>query len=175
MPQTVYDLALGEDFGDDDVGDDDFGDDDFGEDADFGADPRSQRNRRRGRRGKRGAAFRVPQPDVQTQIMPFPRTSVNAATQATITAFPQRPFQTKRFAWASTTAGYFTVEELKIGQDSMFVQAGSAEAEIFSQTGVGVALKGFIARPGVTISLVCTNQDTSARVVGASIIGEAVV
>lgn len=162
MGQGIYDLSLGDDFeGDDEMQ----GDDDFGDDPEFSGTPR--RRRKRQRPAGNG--------DLQTQIMPFPRTDVLTLTQATITAFPQRPFQTKRFAWASTTAAYFTVEELKIGQDSMFVQAGSAEAEIFSQTGVGVALKGFIARPGVTISLVCTNRSLATRAVGASIIGEALV
>lgn len=162
-----YDLALGDDFGADDLGDD-MGADDLGDDE-MGAD------RRGGKRRNKGWRNQPLQPDKQTQVMPFPRTSVAAATQAAITAFPQRPFQTKRLAWASTTAPNFTIEELKIGQDSMFVQAGSVEAEIFSQTGVGVALRGFIARPGVTITLVTTNQDAAAHAVGACIIGEAIV
>ena len=162
MGQGFYDLSLGDDF----EGDEMEGDSEFEGDTEFSGTPRGRRRKKQRPAGNG---------DLQTQIMPFPRTDVATLTQATITAFPQRPFQTKRFAWASSTAAYFTIEELKIGQDSMFVQAGSAEAEVFSQTGVGVALKGFIARPGVTISLVCTNRHTATHAVGASIIGEALV
>lgn len=181
-----YGVIEGDDFGDDlgdDLGDD-FGDDMGADEALVLGGPRAPRNgaRRpgRGRGRQQRSSWREMQPGHQTQALPFPSgpggtTTVAANTQATLTARPQRPFQTERFVFASTVSPFFTVEELKIGQDSMFVQSGSIPAEVFSQTGVGVSLHGFIAKPGIDITLICTNQDGTAHPASAAIIGAALV
>lgn len=120
------------------------------------------------------------QPSEQTQVLPFPRgeaggANVPAATTATVFARPQRPFQTQRFVWASTTSPFFAINQLTIGQENMFVQAGVVPAEVFSQTGVHVALSGYIAYPGIDITLQVQNTDVAAHPIEASIIGAALV
>jgi len=120
------------------------------------------------------------QPTEQTQVLPFPKgeggsTSVAPGVLATVSARPQRPFQTQRFAWPSTTSGFFDINLFVIGQENMMVAAGAVSAETFAQTGVGVALSGYIAYPGIDITLQVTNTDTLAHPVQASIIGSALV
>lgn len=166
-----YDLSLGDDYGDDsgdDSGDDGAGDDSGWDDASMVVSGRRGGRRRGGNRGSSN-------PSGQTQVLPFPRTVFTTGQQQTVQQFPQRPFQTRRLVMGSTIAPFFSIEELKIGQDSMFVQAGSVDFEIFSQTGNGVSLLGFIARPGVTITLTLTNRDSSTRTMSAGIIGTALV
>lgn len=120
------------------------------------------------------------QPTEQTQVLPFPKgeggaSTVLAGAVATVSSRPQRPFQTQRFAWPSTTSGFFDINLFVIGQENMMVAAGAVSAETFAQTGVGVALSGYIAYPGIDITLQVTNTDTLAHPVQASIIGSALV
>ena len=164
----MYDLSVG----DDDMGDDDMGDDDMGDDIVVGGG----RKRRKGG-GKKIKLNRI-QPVDQTQVCSFPQgangtLTVAAGVSATLTARPQRPFQTERFALPSTLSGFFAINDLVIGRDSMFVNSEAAHGDIFSQTGVGVALHGYIARPGIDITLTVTNIDTSDHPFYGSIIGPA--
>lgn len=171
----------------DDVGDDDMGDDDL----ELGGPARrpnklqkavqqAKLSRLRKRQALMGKAMQHLQPSEQTQVLPFPRaegggTSVLAGATATVFARPQRPFQTQRFVWSSAVAPFFLVNQLTIGQENMFVQAGVVPAEVFSQTGVGVSLKGYIAYPGIDVTLQVENTDTVAHPILASIIGAALV
>lgn len=118
------------------------------------------------------------QPTNQTQVCSFPQGAngtlfVAAGATAILTARPQRPFQTERFVLPSTLSGFFAINDLVIGRDSMFVNSEAAHGDIFSQTGVGVALLGYIARPGIDITLTVTNIDTNDHPFYASIIGPA--
>jgi len=163
---------LGDD-DDDEMGDDllslsgdDLGDDD--DDVILGGPKRKKKKPKR--------RMKYFQPENQTQVLPFPRgeagaVTVAAATLATVFARPQRTFQTQRFAWGSTTSPFFSINQLSIGQETMFVQAGVVPAEIFSQTGVGVTLRGYIARAGIDITLQVTNNHTDPHPIEASIIG----
>lgn len=161
-----YDFLLGEDDGDWSLGDDD--------DLYIGG-PKPKR------RGRAKARVRRIQPGSQTQVMNFPRgaagaTSVAAAATVVLTARPQRPFQTERFVVSSAISAFFAIGDLVIGRDSMFVNSEFAAAEVFSQTGVGVSLRGFIARPGIDISLTVLNLDAgAAHPFFGSIVGPALV
>jgi hypothetical protein len=120
------------------------------------------------------------QPQEQTQILPFPKAegggaAVPAGVINTVAARPQRPFQTQRFVWPSTTSAFFTILQFTIGQENMFVQAGEASAEIFAQTGVQVGLEGYVAWPGIDITLQVLNEDSLPHPVRASIIGASLV
>lgn len=161
----MYDLALGDDFGDD-LGDD-FGDDigvDYFAGDDFGDDMTAIL----GGKGKRKKKLRL-----QMQVMPFPRTVVATTVTTTVTAFPQRRFRVERFVFAGSVAASFTIEELKVGQETMLVNTGSIPAELFSQLGVGVRLSGFIARPGITCTLTVTNISGGNATISAAVIGTA--
>lgn len=159
---------------DEELGDDDLGldGDDLGDDLFLGGPP-AKPKQPRGRKIRRVKHF---QPGHQTQVLPFPRgeagaTTVAAGALATVFARPQRTFQTQRFTWASTTSPFFSINQLTVGVDNMFVQAGVIPAEIFSQTGVSVSLRGYIARPGIDITMQCTNNAATAKPIEASIIG----
>jgi hypothetical protein len=120
------------------------------------------------------------QPTEQTQILPFPKgeggsATVLAGALATVSARPQRPFQTQRFVWPSTSSGFFDVILFTVGQENMMVQAGSVSAEIFAQTGVGVGLSGYIAYPGIEITLQVQNTDTLPHPIQAAIVGSSLV
>lgn len=171
----MYDLAVGDDMGDD------FGDDlgdDMGDDALVVGGASAGHRRRGGRGGKKGLAVKRIQPTNQTQVCSFPQGPsgtlvVTAGSTATLTARPQRPFQTERFVLPSTLSGFFAINDLVIGRDSMFVNSEASHGDIFSQTGVGVALLGYIARPGIDITLTVTNIDTVDHPFYGSIIGPA--
>jgi hypothetical protein len=162
----MYDLSVG----DDDMGDDDMGDDDMGDDIVVGGG--------RKKHGRKKLKVNRIQPVNQTQVCNFPQGPsgtlfVAAGSTGILTARPQRPFQTERFALPSTLSPFFAINDLVIGRDSMFVNSEAAHGDIFSQTGVGVALLGFIARPGIDITLTVTNIDTEDHPFYASIIGPA--
>lgn len=188
------DLSIGGDSDlwdlDDDMGDDDMGDDELdlgGPSRHRGGSSKLKRavnaaklSRLRKRQALMGKAMQHLQPSEQTQVLPFPRaegggTVVTAGATATVFARPQRPFQTQRFVWSSAIAPFFLVNQLTIGQENMFVQAGVVPAEVFSQTGVGVSLKGYIAYPGIDVTLQVENTDTADHPILASIIGAALV
>lgn len=173
----MYDLAVGDDLGDDLDGDDlMLGDDLDGDDLVLGGRRRAARSG-----GRQKVKLARIQPTNQTQILSFPQGAAGASTVAasatvTLSARPQRVFQTERFVIPSTVSPYFAIVDLVIGRDSMFVNSEAAAAEVFSQTGVGVSLRGFIARPGIDVTLTVTNLDTvNARAFYGSIIGPALV
>ena len=130
--------------------------------------------------GRKKVRLQRIQPVGQTQVCSFAQgpngaTSFAAAQTGTLSARPQRVFQTERLVIPSTVSPYFVIRDLVIGRDSMFVNSEAAAAEVFSQTGVGVSIKGFIARPGIDININLTNIDGAARAFYGSIIGPALV
>jgi hypothetical protein len=174
----MYDLAVGDDLDFDD-------DDEMGEDVDFGDDEDATLivggSRKRPKKAKRKIHVQRLQPVKQTQILNFPQgpngaTSFAASESGVMTARPQRVFQTKRFVISSAVAPFFAIGDLLIGRDSMLVNSEYASAEVFSQTGVGVSLEGFIARPGIDITLNAINLDSlAAHAFYGTIIGPALV
>lgn len=167
------DISLGDD--DDDVGDgaELIGDD--GDDALFIGGPRPKRGK-----GKTKVRVARIQPQSQQQPVNFPQgpngaTTVTASTTAILTARPQRVVQVGRFVVPSFLALFFAIGDLVVGRDSMFGNAEFASAEIFAQNGYGVALKGFIARPGIDITLTVKNLDTNDHPFYGSLIGPALV
>lgn len=120
-------------------------------------------------------ARRQPQ-GAQEQVLPFPATNVLASATATILAFPQRMFRTERFVVSSQIAEFFTINDLRIGRDSMMVAVGQAPAQGFAEVGVGVRLRGYTANLGNTIGLDVTNIDAAAaHIFYAMIVGTTVL
>lgn len=178
------DLWAGDDFGDDDD-DDDYADDMEG-DVYAGkalarrAPARPPVRRQGGRAVRVRSKFTAIQPSHQTQILPFPSgpggaATVAALTQSALQTRPQRPFQCQRFAWPSTSSAFFSMQRLTFGVETMFVAEGSISVEVFAQTGVGVTLRGYIAYPGIDVTLTVTNTTGVARAAEALIIGAAEV
>lgn len=175
----MYDLAVGDDvyLGDDGFGDDEMEGDGFGDDTLLVMGGPAARRNPRAAAQNRIRLQRI-QPNKQVQVCSFPQgpngsTTVTAGTTATLTARPQRPFQTERFVVPSTLSPFFAIVDLVVGRESMFINSEPAAAEIFSQTGVHVSLMGYIARPGIDITLSVTNIDGADHPFYGSIIGPA--
>ena len=175
----MYDLVAGDDvlLGEDDLavsgGAELIGEDEMGDDGIYIGGPR------RRSRGRRVKAARI-QPVDQQQPVNFPHgpngaTTVTASSTAILTARPQRVVQVGRFVVPSAIAVFFAIGDLVVGRDSMFGNAEFASAEIFAQNGFGVALKGFIARPGIDITLTVQNIDSVNHPFYGSLIGPALV
>jgi len=177
---VAADISLG---GDDIDGDDGLagGIEIVGDDLMVGADPRAMAARRAAanRPHNKVRLARV-QPANQTQPINFPQgpngtTIFPGSTTANLLARPQRVMQVGRFVVPSFIAPFFAIGDLVVGRDSMFGNAEFASAEIFAQNGFGVSLKGFIARPGIDITLNVQNLDTADHKFFASLIGPALV
>ncbi len=116
---------------------------------------------------------RAPQ-GAQEQVLGFERATVTALTEATVRAFPQRKFRTERLTIAASIANFFDVLDLRVGRDSLFVDVGPVPAEMFSQVGVGTALRGYTANLGNTITLQVENIDAGDQPIRAGIRGTAI-
>lgn len=110
----------------------------------------------------------------QEQVLGFERATVVALTEATVRAFPQRKFRTERLTIAASIANFFDVLDLRVGRDSLFVDVGPVPAEMFSQVGVGTALRGYTANLGNTITLQVENIDAGDQAIRAGIRGTAI-
>lgn len=185
------DEIIGDD--DDELGDDD--DDALGDDAILGAVLGAEilgadmilggRTSRKAKRAKKALATaiasknarvvqkRAPQ-GAQEQVLGFERATVTALAEATVRAFPQRKFRTERLTIAASIANFFDVLDLRVGRDSLFVDVGPVPAEMFSQVGVGTALRGYTANLGNTITLQVENIDAGDQAIRAGIRGTAI-
>jgi len=110
----------------------------------------------------------------QEQVLGFERASVTALSEGTVRAFPQRKFRTERFTVAASIANFFDILDLRVGRDSLFVDVGPVPAEMFSQVGVGTALRGYTANLGNTITLQVENVDSNDQFIRAGIVGTAI-
>lgn len=110
------------------------------------------------------------------QVLPFPATTVLSLASTDIELRPQRLFRVERMTVGSSIARYFVINNISVGQDTQFVATGQVPAEIFSEVGVGVRLKGATANLGNTVVVTITNIDTTAasQVFRAAIIGTCV-
>jgi hypothetical protein len=110
------------------------------------------------------------------QVLPFPATTVLSLASTDIELRPQRLFRVERLTVGSSIARYFVITNISVGQDPQFVATGQVPAEVFSEVGVGVRLKGATANLGNTVVVSVTNIDTTAasQVFRAAIIGTCV-
>jgi len=167
---VAADISLGGD--DDHAGNDDMGlDIANGDDIAVGG---------RGRRPRGKVRLARVQPVNQVQPVNFPQgpngtTAVTAGATSILTCRPQRVTQVKRFVVPSFIAPFFAIGDLVVGRDSMFGNAEFASAEIFAQNGVGVGLSGFIARPGIDITLTVRNLDTVDHAFYGSLVNDSLV
>jgi hypothetical protein len=116
------------------------------------------------------------QPVQQRQALPLNSAGNVVANQsATVSVLPQRTFQCERFVWGSTSSGFFTIQNLLFGQDSMLVSPGSLDAEIFSQTGMDMSLYGYIAVAGILVTMQVTNISGADRKANAAVVGGTIV
>jgi hypothetical protein len=91
-----------------------------------------------------GTLLKEQQPSKDGQLV-LPMSSsgtIAAATAATITARPQtKAYRPQRIVIAASIASFFTLSDIKVGNVSQFVQAGTIPAEAFIQGAFGVAMR----------------------------------
>lgn len=104
----------------------------------------------------------------------FPTTTLAAAATANIQTQPQVPFRGRRLAIPSDIAGSILVNDLKIGNASMFPNSNPVPGRMFSELAVGIDLNLDTAQISQVVSLNVTNTSGGAVTFNAAIIGTVV-
>lgn len=99
--------------------------------------------------------------------------NIAALASATITTNPQVLFKPRRFSVPASIAASFTIDDIKIGNTSMFPNSTPNPAETFSQLGVGIGLKLKTAQIAMAVSIDVTNISGAAARFRATMIGVA--
>lgn len=99
--------------------------------------------------------------------------NIAAGATATISTNPQVLFRPQRFVVPASIASSFTVDDIKIGNQSMFPNSTPNPAETFSQLGVGVGMKLRTAQIAMAVSVDVTNISGAAARFRATMIGTA--
>jgi len=97
--------------------------------------------------------------------------NVAAGASAIITQRPQVRMQPSRLVIPSSIAGFFLVNDLKIGKNSQLTASSTLPAAMFAENGVGVALAMDAADIAQDITLSVTNIDAAAHRFNAGLIG----
>lgn len=107
------------------------------------------------------------------QILPMQSSGVIApAGSASITARPQTyAFQPHRIVIPQSLATDFTIQDIKVGNRSQFVQTGAISAETFAQNAVGTAIKFDTVQTSQDFVIQVTNAGGAPRNFFATIFG----
>jgi hypothetical protein len=123
-----------------------------------------------------GGGFLVEHPPTSKQVVfiGFGPQSINGGATFVFSAAPQRVFRGERLTVPSAIVNNFSINDLKVGADSMNIGAAAVPAALFSELGMLVALEIETASPGITILLSVTNitgnpQNFSAGLLGTSV------
>lgn len=101
-----------------------------------------------------------PPRDARLFPLPFAQTGIAASATAQVTSRPQVLFRPQRLVVASSTVQTnFLINDIRVGKDSQFVQAGSLEASVFAPNAVGVMLTFDTCQQGCDVTLVVQNTD----------------
>jgi hypothetical protein len=124
----------------------------------------------------RHAAMVVPRGATKAREFPlgFPTTSIAAAATANIQTQPQVPFRARRLCIPSDIAGSILINDLKIGNASMFPNSNPVPGRMFTELGVGVDLNLDTAQISQVVSLNVTNTSGGAVTFNAGLIGTVV-
>ena len=96
-------------------------------------------------------------------------TALTANQSTTVTLTPQLPFKPYRLLTNSTGV---RIDDIRVGNASQFVAAGSIPSEIFAPNAVGTRLKGDTAVPGVDIIISITDTSGAANSFSGALIGD---
>lgn len=89
-------------------------------------------------------------------------TVVTKSTSRNVTTQAQQPFRPDRLVVAAAIAGFFLINDIKIGSKSQLLSGDAIPAEAFSNLSVGVVAKMDTITPGITVMLSVSNIDTLA-------------
>ena len=101
----------------------------------------------------------------------FVKVGIGAGALGEIEVKPQVRFQGHRLAVASSCARYFNIVDIKVGKDSQLAATGEMPAEAFSSVSVGTQMELDPAPPGIVITLIVRNTDSTAQDFGAVLYG----
>jgi hypothetical protein len=120
--------------------------------------------------------YKPPEKGLKRQPMPFPATTVlAAAATATITLLPQRAFRVERLVMTSSvTPSAVVLSQINVGQEPQFVGTGVIPLDAFASGAFDTYLRGTTAVPGITITIVISNQGLVAENVNGAFLGEAI-
>lgn len=125
----------------------------------------------------RGGAILREAPPTKARQYPLSIDSVAtiaAGATSIITTRPQVIFRPERLVVGQAIAPSFLINDLRVGKNSQFVNAGSVPAEGFSHQAQGVRLKCDTAQVGSDIVVSVTNTSGGALRFTAMLIGDAV-
>lgn len=164
-----------------DIVGDEMGADEMGADDVMGYEVGAARRRRAPARpgqmarlpGLTGAARVVDEvPQVgRRQIAPIPFTTVNAGQTIDIELRPQRPIRIERLVLDGLTVAGLFLQDILIGAEPQFVNAGSVPFSTFQPQAFGTDLRGNTAQPGIAVTLRVFNSTAGNLSFGGALIG----
>lgn len=106
-------------------------------------------------------------------VLPFGRATVTASTSSEFTANPQVVFRPATIIIAATALTGLTVDDCRVGKNSMFASAGAVPASMFGADSTFRGLKFDTATPGIQIVIQVTDVSGSDNVVAIAMSGVA--
>lgn len=97
---------------------------------------------------------------------------IPAGASATIVSRPQVLFKGERVVVPSDIAGDFTIDDLKVGKNSMFASESSLPARCMQEDAVGVQMNMDTAQISQDLSIAVTNISGADRTFRAMIVGK---
>jgi len=125
---------------------------------------------------QRNSAMVVPRQATKAREFPlgFPTTAIASLATANIQTQPQVAFRGRRLVIPSDIAGSILVNDLKIGNASMFPNSNPIPGRMFSELAVGLDLNLDTAQISQVVSLNVTNTSGGALTFNAGIVGTVV-
>jgi hypothetical protein len=125
---------------------------------------------------QRNSAMVVPRQATKAREFPlgFPTTAIAAGATANVQTQPQVAFRGRRLVIPSDIAGALLVNDLKIGNASMFPNSNPIPGRMFSELAVGLDLNLDTAQISQVVSLNVTNTSGGAITFNAGIVGTVV-
>lgn len=123
-----------------------------------------------------GGGMLVERPPTAKQVvfLGFGPQSINASATFVFSSQPQRIFRGERLTIPSSLANNFSINDLKVGTDSMNVGSGPIPAAVFSELGMLVALEIETASPGILILLSISNLSAGPQSFFSGLLGTSV-
>lgn len=100
--------------------------------------------------------------------------TVAAGATVVITAQPQTMFRPKRLVIPSSVAPSFSIQDIKIGNQSQLVASGAIPGALYSELAVGASQRYDTANPGILISLTVTNNSAGPLLFNAAMVGDSI-
>jgi len=105
------------------------------------------------------------------QIAPIPFTTVAALSTVDIELRPQRPIRIERLVLDGAVVAGLFLQDILIGAEPQFVNAGSVPFSTFQPQAFGTDLRGNTAQPGIAVTLRVFNSTAGALSFGGALIG----